>query len=242
MLSEVQISPMRKWFALSFFLLLSTLLLAEGTRTWEQSRFDDFEKGTAKGVAIRSDGTLELAPSFKAIYTTPSTYIWSIVTDNAGNVYAATGAPARVYRLTPDGQASIIFAPQELQVQALAMDKSGAIYAATSPDGKVYRLEQQKPRTKKSKDKEEDTAEQSVAPAPEKNRPTDRSQIATDPSWTSSLFFDPGTKYIWDLALDREGNLYVATGDHGEIFRVTPTGQHALFFKSDEAHIRVLAL
>ena len=234
---------MRKWSVLSVlicFILISTLAFPEGTRTWEQSRFDDFEKGTAKGVAIRSDGTLELAPSFKAIYTTPSTYIWSIVTDNGGDVYTATGAPARVYRLTPDGQASIIFAPQELQVQALAMDKSGAIYAATSPDGKVYRLEQQKPSTKKSKnkgDKNED-AEQTAAPP---LRPTDKSQIATDPSWTSSLFFDPGTKYIWDLALDHEGNLYVATGDHGEIFRVAPTGEHTVFFKSDEAHIRVLA-
>src|SRR5208282_6900562 len=36
-------------------------------------------------------------------------------------------------------------------------------------------------------------------------------------------------------------NLYVATGDHGEIFRVTPKGEHSVFFKSDETHIRVLA-
>jgi hypothetical protein len=50
-----------------------------------------------------------------------------------------------------------------------------------------------------------------------------------------------GTKYIWDLALDKSGNLYVATGDHGEIFRVTPKGEHSVFFKSDETHIRVLA-
>src|SRR6185312_9698381 len=34
--------------------------------------------------------------------------------------------------------------------------------------------------------------------------------------------------------------VYVATGDHGEIFRVTPVGDHSVFFKSDEAHIRVL--
>jgi hypothetical protein len=33
----------------------------------------------------------------------------------------------------------------------------------------------------------------------------------------------------------------VATGDHGEIFRVTPKGEHSVFFKSDETHIRVLA-
>ena len=33
----------------------------------------------------------------------------------------------------------------------------------------------------------------------------------------------------------------MATGDHGEIFRVTPKGEHSVFFKSDETHIRVLA-
>ena len=64
---------------------------------------------------------------------------------------------------------------------------------------------------------------------------------AADPSWNSSVYFEPGTKYIWDLALDKSGNLYVATGDHGEIYRVTPKGEHSVFFKSDETHIRVLA-
>ena len=38
------------------------------------------------------------------------------------------------------------------------------------------------------------------------------------------------------------GALYVATGDHGEIYKVSANGQHSLFFKSDEVHIRVLAL
>src|SRR6476646_6944086 len=113
----------------------------EGTRTWEQSKFEDLSKGTATGVAIRSMGGLELAPAFKAISTTPSTYIWSIAADQSGNLYAAAGAPARVYRITPQGQSSAIFEPQELQVQALAVDKNGILYAATNPDGKVYRIE-----------------------------------------------------------------------------------------------------
>ena len=60
-----------------FFLVLTSLLAAarfasaEGTRTWEQSKFEDLSKGTATGVAIRSIGGLELAPAFKAISTTP---------------------------------------------------------------------------------------------------------------------------------------------------------------------------
>ena len=69
----------------------------------------------------------------------------------------------------------------------------------------------------------------------------DGAKPALDPSWSSSIYFAPGTKYIWDLALDKSGNLYIATGDHGEIYKVTPKGDHAVFFRSDETHIRVLA-
>ena len=106
-----------KYFVLLAVTLAAVCAVAEGTRTWEQSQFDQFEKGTAKGVAIRSDGTLELAPAFQAVTTTPSTYIWSIASDGHGNVYAGAGAPARVYRIAPDGQTTIVFEPQELQVQ-----------------------------------------------------------------------------------------------------------------------------
>ena len=204
--------------------------LAEGTRTWEQSKFEEFSKGTATGVAIRSAGGLELAPAFKIVYATPSTYIWAIAADDAGNVYAATGAPARVYRVTPSGQATIIFEPQELQVQALQVAPDGLIYAATAPDGKVYKLEH-KPNAKNESAKPEN-----------KNSEKDSAKPAVDASWTSSVFFAPGTKYIWDLALDHSGTLYVATGDHGEIYKVTGKGDHSLFFKSDETHIRALAI
>jgi hypothetical protein len=114
---------------------------ADGTRAWEQSKFEDLAKGTATGVAIRSSGGLELAPSFKLLYATPSTYIWAVAADESGNVYAATGSPARVYQIAPDGTATIIFEPQELQVQTLEVGAHGVIYAATAPDGKVYKIE-----------------------------------------------------------------------------------------------------
>ena len=197
---------------------LSTLAFTEGTRTWEQSKFEELIKGTPKGVALRSEGGLELAPAFKTVATTPSTYIWSIASDKAGNIYAAAGSPARVYRITPDGQITTIFEPQELQVQSLAVDKSGIVYAATAPDGKVYRLEPA--RTESGKGAKADAKS----------------------SWSATPYFDPESKYIWDIVLDSAGALYVATGDHGEIFKVSPKGQHSLFFKSDEVHIRVLAL
>lgn len=212
---------------ITLFLVLSlaTVATAEGTRTWEQSKFEDLTKGTTNGVAIRSTGGLELAPTFKTLYTAPSTYLWSIASDDAGNVYVAAGSPARVYRITPDGQASTILEPSELQVQALVVDKNGVVFAGTAPDGKVYKIEHRSAGTASS-------------PADR----SDKTKEKLDPAWTSSVYFDPKTKYIWDLAFDAAGDLYVATGDRGEIYKVTPKGEHSLFFKSDEVHIRVLAI
>jgi len=219
---------MPKFFALAVILLSATLALAEGTRTWQQSSFDDFEKGTANGVAITSDGSLELAPSFRNLYLTPSTYTWAMDTDSEGNVYVAAGSPARVYRITPQGHAGVIFAPQELQVQALVVGPHDTVYVGTSPDGKVYKIERKKASS---------SAAQESSAAPQS-----KSAVSVDPNYSSSVLFNPSTKYIWALALDKEGDLYVATGDHGEIFKVAPNGEHSLFFKSDDAHIRVLAL
>src|SRR5215472_5317683 len=198
----------------SLALLLAVgVALAEGTRVWKESSFDDFQRGTTRGVAIRSTGQLELAPAFKALYTSPSTFIWGIAADKDGVVYAATGAPARVYRITPDGKSSVIFEPKELQVQAIVLGGDGSMYAATSPDGKVYKL----------------------------TRSAGKGGASASPEFSAQPFFDPKTKYIWNMALDADGRLYVATGDNGEIYRVDKSGQGAVFFKSDEAHIRVLS-
>jgi WD40 repeat protein len=202
---------MKKLVPVFIVCALASMAVAEGTRQWKETGYDEFERGTARGIAIRSTGQIELAPAFRAIYTSPSTFIWGIAADKDGVVYAATGAPARVYRVTPDGKSSVIFEPKELQVQSISLGQDGAIYAATSPDGKVYRI------TRKP------------------------GGAAAAPEFAAETFFDPKTKYIWDMAFDAQGRLYIATGDNGEIFRVEKNGQGAVFFKSDEAHIRVLS-
>ncbi|HUN88307.1 MAG TPA: hypothetical protein VMU28_05925 [Terriglobales bacterium] len=218
-------------------LFVCSLLFAEGTRTWFQARYEDFEKGTARGVAVSSDGVIELSPALKQLTSTPSTYLWAVVSDAEGNAYVAAGAPARVYRVTPTGETTVIFEPQELQVQALLMSRDGTtLYAATSPDGKVYKIVHGGGSAAK---KEATTANQAkpANPSPEAN-----TNLPVDKSYSASVFYDPKTKYIWNLAEDAEGRLYIATGDHGEIYRVDKSGNNGgVFFKSDEAHIRVMA-
>ena len=47
--------------------IAATSLLAEHTRRWRQSTYEEFQKGKAQGVAVRSDGHLELAPKFSLL-------------------------------------------------------------------------------------------------------------------------------------------------------------------------------
>ena len=49
-------------------------------------------------------------------------------------------------------------------------------------------------------------------------------RLSKDASGKADVFYDPKTKYIWALAFAKNGDLYVATGDRGEIHRVTPAG------------------
>ena len=184
--------------------LMTSPLLAEHTRTWRQGSYEEFLKGTPHGVAVRSDGRLELAPKFTLIADADASYLWSLRVDPKGALYAAGGSPAKVFRLEGNGagKPTTVFESTDLVAQAIAFDPKGTLYVATSPDGKVYRV---------------------------------------SPSGEKAVFFDPKSKYIWDLTFAADGTLYVATGDRGQIFAVSPDGKGEVFYASDEAHIRVLA-
>src|SRR5205807_2025582 len=122
--------------------------LSEHTRTWRQASYEDFLKGTPHGIAVRSDGRLELAPKFTLIADADASYLWSLRVDAKGALYAAGGSPAKVFRFEGSaagkpgaaGKPTTVFESAELVAQAIAFDAKGALYVATSPDGKVYRV------------------------------------------------------------------------------------------------------
>src|SRR5579884_877332 len=207
---------MKLHFLPAFLAFACSMSFAQGTKLWTQQRFDEFEKGTPKGVSIRSNGLLESGPESRQIAITPSTYIWSVAADTAGNAYAGTGSPASVLRISTDGKIAKLFSSKDLSVQAVAVAKDGSIYAGTLPSGKVYKL-----------------------PAGATDLDETKATVVFDPAQTEAK-----PKYIWALAFDSEGRLYIATGAPAAIYRLNPAAaitKPELFFKSDEQHIRSLA-
>jgi hypothetical protein len=236
------ISPLRHPLGIIAPLLLAALAVsapqlsrAQGTHLWTQSQIDDFEKGMPNGVAITSDGRLLEGPGLTEILTTPSTFVWSVAADKNGKAYLGTGSPATVLRMgTQKGDKPFtLFKTKDLTVQVVRIGPDGALYAATLPSGKVYKLNPAATET-------QDDSEATVVFDPEKLAPPAKSSEDKPDEEKSSA----KTHYVWDLAFDKSGRLYIAAGDPGAIYRVDPTKPGVVpetFFKTDEAHIRTLA-
>ena len=207
-------------------------LSAQGTHLWTQSQFDEFEKGTPQGVAIESDGHLREGPGLQALFTTPSSFVWSVAAGKDGAVYLGTGSPATVLRVGPgkSDKPFTLFETKDLSVQAVCLGPDGALYAATLPSGKVYKL------NPAAATKQDDASATVVFDLGKIESAGSGKAGAEKPSAKS--------RYIWDLTFDAAGKLYIATGDPGAVYRLDPAAPAAapeLFFKSDEAHMRALA-
>jgi hypothetical protein len=60
-------------------------------------------------------------------------------------------------------------------------------------------------------------------------------------SGKETVFFDPEQAYIWDIEPLPGGDLAIATGVEGKLFRVSANGQGKVFYDAIDTHIRSLA-
>jgi outer membrane protein assembly factor BamB/flavin-binding protein dodecin len=211
------------FFSLLLCFLTSLPLLAEHTRRWRQTTYEEFLKGTAHGVAVRSDGRLELAPKFKLLADADASYLWSVRLDPKGTLYAAGGSPAKVFRFDANGKPAVAFDSTELSAQAIAFDSKGVLYVGTSPDGKVYRVSASgeksvffDPKTKYIWDlafSSDGTLYVATG---------DKGQVfAVAPDGKGELFYSSDEAHIRVLAFDAKGNLIAGTEPSARILRIS---------------------
>jgi sugar lactone lactonase YvrE len=195
---------------------------AEHTRFWRQSDYDAFQKGDAKGVALRSDGKLVLAPKFAPFADASLAYLWSLKLDSRGNLYAAGGSNAKIVKFDNSGGSSTVFDSQEMTAQALIFDKSDNLYVATAPDGKVYKVTPagQKsvffdPKTKYIWDLALGSDGTLFVATGDPGK-----IFAVDPSGNSQLFYSAEETHVRTLVLDGKGNLLAGTEPNGLVLRI----------------------
>lgn len=128
------------------------------------------------------------------------------------------------------------------QVWSLAAAPDGTLWAGTGGDGRLVRLRAGQP-------------EETVYTAEEKNIfaiavSGTRVYFATGPegrvyvvegTTAARVFFDPSEKYIWALAVDTAGRLWVGAGNPAVIYRVDANGTGQPVYKPPAAHVVALA-
>jgi len=229
-------------------LTLAVSAWAVETKFWQQYEAADYDKATLSKLSLRSDGRVSLAPVFKEIYDTSTTYLWAVAEDSKGNLYVGGGSPgstsAKLFQIDSNGKGKTLAELSGIEIHAIAIDKQGRIYAATSPDGKVYRVSANgkadvfyDPKAKyiwtmafNSK------GDLFIATG------DDGKIHRVAPDGRGSVFFQTDETHARSMAIDAKDNLIVGTEPGGLILRVSPSGEGFVLHQSNKREITAIAV
>ncbi|MBI4466697.1 MAG: hypothetical protein HY656_04645, partial [Acidobacteria bacterium] len=234
---------MRKTLLLLLLAAVAVPGLGESTRFWRESSYPEFSKGTAKGVALRSDGEMLLAPRFRELADPNLEFLWAIAEGPDGSLYLGGGSPAKVVAVDPAGQSRVLFESKELEVHALAVDpKSGTVYAATSPDGSLYRIPRGGPAAVFFEPKRKYLWDLVRHPNGTLYLATgDKGEIfRIGPDGKGEVFFSSQETHIRALGLDAAGNLYAGTEPNGLVLRLSASGQGFVIYEMPRKEVTAL--
>jgi hypothetical protein len=213
---------------------------------WETGSRAELLKGDARGISISDTGVLTLAPNVTEVFNTEQAFVWSSAIDNRGNVYLGTGHDGKIFRVGPDGRASLLYDATELDITALVIARDGSIYAGSSPDGKVYRI---------SADGRAETFfdpgdkyiwslailnDGSLAVGTGDSGKLYRVRTAgAKPE--SSLLLSTNQTHVMSLAVTAQGDLVAGTDPGGLVLRISPEGKAFALFDASLREIHALA-
>lgn len=186
----------------------------------------------AAAVLVTTIGsTLALAagPSFWTVATTAD-----LLQGTSDGVYVSLSGV-----VTPGPALTSRLGSTPAQVWSLARAQDGTLWAGTGSDGRLLRL------------RPGETTDQIAFDAPEANIfavavSGSRVYAASSPEGKVYViegeseareFFDPSETYIWALAVDADGRLWVGAGNPAVIYRVSPDGTSQVVHRPPAAHV-----
>jgi len=213
-------------------------------QVWKQTTRTEFLTGTFKSTAATTGDLVALAGGLKPLYDSGETYVWQLLPDGKGNVYAGTGNHGIIYKIAPDGTATVVYDSPELEINSLAMDSSGVLYAGTSPNGIVYKIEGDKEAGALFDADEKyivalalDSKGNLYAATGDKCK-----AYRISPDGKSEVVLDSSERHALSLAVDKDDNLYVGTAVSGIIYKIPFGGRPSVIYDAAEDSVTSLAV
>jgi len=128
------------------------------------------------------------------------------------------------------------------QIWCLTQGSDGTIWAGTGGDGRVIRLRPGQPEETAFDSTEANIfAITAAGTRVYAASSPDGKVYVLDGAAAARVFFDPDEKYIWALAVDGSGRLWVGAGNPAVIYRVAPDGTSTVVYRPPAAHVVTLA-
>jgi hypothetical protein len=224
-------------------LLPVTTADAAKVKVWQQSAQNNYDKAKFAHAVVTSEGALRLSRQLKPLPGVQTANVWDLVEDKQGNLYAATGDEGKLYKITPDGKASVVYTSKDGNLFSLAAAPDGTIYAGTGPTGKIIRIS---PDGKAQIAANQlDSYVWSLAYEPESQSlyagtGPKGTIYRLKPGFKTAPFYETKQEHILCLALDAKGTLYAGTDKGGLVYRITPAGKGFVLYHANQPEVRAL--
>ena len=229
-----------------FYLFLTSTSYAVSPGTWTESTETDFKNGKIENASFTSEGIIMLSPQHKVLFSSSEPYIWSLVNDRNGNIYAGSLTNGVIYKIeSKDEEAKAFFDSHQIGVHAMVVDSKGSLYAGTSKEGIIYKVTPDgigsvfydPPESyiwALAIDKDDNlyagTGDGGMI-------------IKITPDGNSKVLYDSTEPHILSIILDGEGDVYAGSGNEGRVYKVTQKENRVFcMYDTSEPEVRALAL
>ncbi len=218
---------------------------------WRQYARNDLSPGKFTGTGVSTAGELRISAALTRLATTSETYIWSIVSDGNGAVYAGTGTTGKILKIDSAGHTTVFAVLPAVAVQTLIVSHDGTLWAGTGGNGAVYHVTLDGKATLVSTLSEHFAV--ALAEDPSGNlyigaggsgniyRLTPEQQRSPRPLNPPDVFFKTPAQHILALAVDSDGSLLAGAAPDGILYRITPDGLGKVLYDARDNAIMAIS-
>jgi outer membrane protein assembly factor BamB len=232
------------------FLAAATCLLivaasseAAKVKVWQQNAPAHYDKAQLKNAVVSSEGTLRLSRQLKPLTGLDAAHVWDVIEDKDGALLAATGDEGKVYKVTADGKATILYKSEDSQILCLAAAADGSVYAGTGPSGQIVRIDprgEAKVFCETGEGYVWSLAVDSKSQALYAGTGPKGRILRVTAEGKASVFYSTKQDHILCLATGADGTLYAGTDRGGLVYKIDAKGKGFVMYQAVQGEIRCL--
>ena len=209
---------------------------------WQVSTEAEFLQGDIEDVSIDGYGRLTLGPAVTPHFESSAPFLWTLASAPDGSVFVGSGNDGQVHRIDADGEGTVFFDADELEIHAIVPAPGGGLYVASSPDGKIYKVDESGADTVFF-----DPPDQyiwSLAVDSDGNVFAGTGDTGViykiSPDGQGEPFYETKATHVMTLAFDREARLLAGTASPGRVFQIDASGRPFVLLDSPYDEIRTV--